>query len=327
MWMQIGHYFLLMKNKYLITGASGFIGSNIVKTLVKQKHEIVVIVRDKKTCWRLKDVASQITIIESDLRGKAIERILDKVKPHYIFHLAAYGMPPQEDNIYDMIDFNLKGAINLLNAAKKNPFKLFVNTGSCLEYGNKHNPLKETDVLEPMNDYSVIKSAFTLYSQKEAVRNKLPIITLRLFTPYGYAEDAFRLIPSVIRSALANEPIKVSTPKSVRDFIFIEDVVNAYIQVTKKTLPPGEIYNIGSGKEHSIGEIVKLSIKLSKSNSDVLWGAVKKQTRYVEPGRLEADLSKSKRLLKWEPKYTIEQGLEKTIQWFQKYDNLYHAKK
>ncbi|QQG40374.1 MAG: NAD-dependent epimerase/dehydratase family protein [Candidatus Levyibacteriota bacterium] len=313
-----------MKNNFLLTGATGFIGSNLARELVRQEQNVSVIVRNKELNWRLKDIADKLDIYECNIQDEKLLEIVNRVKPDYIFHLARYGNLPQEEDILKMIDINFKGTVNLINAAKQNPFKLLINTSSCIEYGVKEQSMKETDYLVPINNFGVVAAGITLYAQKEAIRNNLPIITLRLFTPYGYYEDGFRLIPSVIKSAIENELIKVSTPENVRDFIFIEDVVDAYIGATGIRHNPGEIYNIGSGRQHSIGDIVRLILEITKSKSNVQWGAVKKQTRYIEPAKWQANISKTKKILRWEPKNSIEFGLQKAIQWLNLHKDLYN---
>jgi len=312
-----------MKDNFLVTGATGFIGANIVIELVRQGHNVSVIVRNKELNWRLADISQNINIYEYDIQDPKIQEAVSKIKPDYIFHLAAYGGLPSEDNIDKMVDVNIKGTANLLSAAKKNPFKLFINTSSCVEYGIKNLAMKESDVLEPINNYGVIKSAVTLYCQKEAIRNNLPLVNLRLFTPFGYFENKDRLIPSVVLSAIKNDPIKVSSPKSVRDFIFIEDVVDAYLHAIKMPFSKGEIFNIGTGQQHTIEEIIDMCLKLSNSSSRVFWGTVEKQSRFIEPKTWKADISKTKKILKWEPKSSIESGLKKTIDWFRENKNLY----
>lgn len=312
-----------MKNSFLVTGATGFIGANLTRELVRQGHNVSVIVRDKKLNWRLLDISHKINIHECDIQDPKLQEVVNKIKPDYIFHLAAYGALPSEDDINKMTDVNIKGTVNLINAVKQNTFKLFINTGSCVEYGIKDSAMKEDDVLEPINNYGVIKSAVTLYCQKEAIRNNLPLVNLRLFTPFGYFENKNRLIPSIILSAIKDEPIKVSAPGSVRDFIFIEDVVDAYLHAIKMPFSKGEIFNIGIGKQHTIKEIINICLKLSNSKSQILWGTVEKQSRFIEPKTWKADMSKTKTLLKWEPKNSIESGLQKTIDWFRKNKNLY----
>lgn len=312
-----------MKDNFLVTGATGFIGANLVRELVSLGQKTNVIVRDRKLNWRISDISDKINIFECDITDPKLQEIVNEIKPKYIFHLASYGNLPHEDDIYKMIDINLKGTINLLNALKKNPFKLFINTGSSAEYGVKEMEMKESDVLSPINNYGIIKSAITLYCQKEAIRNNFPIINFRLFTPYGYFEEKSRLIPDVALSALKRRPIKVSSPVHVRDFIFIEDVVDAYIHAVKIEHLPGEIYNIGSGKQYSVEDIVKKVLSITKSKSNAQWGAVAKQTRYIEPKMWIADISKAKEVLRWEPKNSIESGLKKTIDWLTQHKDLY----
>lgn len=312
-----------MKNTFLVTGATGFVGSNLVRELVNNQQRVSILARNKNLNWRLLDIADKLDIYEGDIQSENLQKIVGQIKPDYIYHLAGYGNLPHEDDIYKMIDINLKGTINLINAVKKNPFTLFVNTGSSGEYGLKESPMKESDLLMPINNYSVIKSAITLYCQKEAIRNDLPIITLRLFTPYGYYEGANRLIPDVALSAIEERPIKVSSPSHVRDFVFIEDVINAYLQATKVTHEPGSIYNIGTGVQYSVNNIVEEVKEITQTKSAVEWGAVAKQARYIEPSMWQADIAKAKEILQWQPKNSIESGLKKTIEWFKNHKAVY----
>lgn len=312
-----------MNNIYLVTGATGFVGSNIVRRLVKDGKKVNILTRNKKLNFRFSDIASKITVHEVDLQNPKLLKIIDKIKPEYVFHLAVYGSLPNEKDMNDLIDTNLLGTANLINALKQNKFKLMINTGSSSEYGNKEDSMKESDLLVPVNDYGVIKAATTMFVSKEAIRNNLPIITFRLFSPYGPYEHATRLIPSVILNALKNKPIQVGNKKNVRDFTFVDDVVDAYIRARNLKFNPGEIFNIATGRQHRVSEVVETIISKTHSNSKIEWGAKPKQERQIEPNRWEADIKKSKKLLDWKPKYSLDQGLSKTIDWFSKNINLY----
>jgi nucleoside-diphosphate-sugar epimerase len=311
------------KYNYLITGGSGFVGSNLVRHLVKKGERVTLILRNKSHLWRIADIKSKVDILYVDLRSSHVPKLVQNIRPDIIFHLASYGVSPKDQDISAMIDTNIKGTINLIDAVKQHPFKLFINTGSTLEYGIRNTAMSEKHRLSPINEYGITKVATTLYCQKESIRSSLPIITLRLFTPYGYFEQESRLIPSVILSALDNKPICVSSSTHVRDLIFIEDVVSAFLKTTHKKLAPGEIINIGSGIQHNIGRIVQIRKKITKSDSEVLWGTVKKQKRYIEPKVWKADIAKARSLLSWKPNYTVAQGLEKTVNWFEKNRHLY----
>lgn len=312
-----------MQGIYLITGATGFVGSCIARELIRQKKHVSVIVRDKRLNWRLHDIASKLDIYECDLLSKSLDTAIARIMPTYIFHLASYGSLPFENITAQMVDVNIKGTMNLVNAVKKNKFKLFVNTGSSSEYGIKSSKMKESDILVPINDYGIIKTAVTLFCQKEAIRNNLPIVTLRLFSPYGYFEDKSRLVPTIIINALKNKPIELSFPNNVRDFIFIEDVVNAFIKATESKTNPGEVFNIGAGKQHRVSDVVSLVLQITNSNSKIVWGKVKKQARQTEPKKWEADILKAQKILKWKPEYKLHMGLKKIIEWFRQYYYLY----
>ena len=309
--------------KFFITGGTGFIGSALVRSLIKKGESVVIFKRDKTSFWRLKDISKECEIITGDLRDKSLKSKIKKIKPTYIFHLATYGAVPEEDDTDNLIDVNIKGTINLFEAAKGVDVKLFVNTGSSSEYGVSKRAIKESDPTFPINDYGISKLAATLYSKKEAERYLLPSITFRLFSPYGYFESSKRLIPSVVINALQNKTISVGSPNNVRDFIFIEDVVNAYLLATKAQHLPGSVYNIGSGQQHNVSDVVKCILHKSKSQSNVNWGAVKNQKRQIEPKKWQANITKAGKNFYWKPTYSFEEGIVKTIDWFYRNKSLY----
>lgn len=313
---------LINTRSVLVTGAAGFVGANLVHKLVKLGCIPHLIERRDANVWRIKNVDKQVVFHNVDLLNRTkIKKLIKTIKPEVIFHLATYGGYPPQKEIEKTMKTNVIGAMNLLNACMDVGFISFINTGSSSEYGIKNKPMMETDVLEPVTIYGVSKASAALFYQTIAKIKNLPIVTLRLFSPYGYYEGKTRLISSAILSCLRNKPLVLSSPISVRDFVFIEDVVDAYIKAAELKLKSGEIFNIGYGKMHSSEEVVEKIIELTGTDTKPQWGKLPNPRK--EPKEWVANISKSKDILHWQPKYSLNEGLTKTVKWFEKNISLY----
>lgn len=304
--------------KVLVTGATGFVGACLTRRLVMAGYDVHIFTRKQSNRWRILDILNLLDEHEVDLRDFAtLQKKVTDIKPNIIYHLATYGGFVFQQDTRSIIESNFIGTVNLLRACEKVGFDYFVNTGSSSEYGFKQNPMSEMDIPEPVGDYGISKCAATFFCQSEAIQKRLPIVTLRLFSPYGYWDDSKRLIPYVIKSVLRGNPPKLSTPNSVRDYIFIEDILDFYQKIVTRKSSIGGIFNIGSGCQHSIGEVVSLITKFIGNNVKPIWGEFKHQRS--EPTTWVADITKSKKE-GLELKVPLQVGLEKTIIWIK--DNL-----
>lgn len=313
---------VLKRKRILISGATGFIGANLVRKCLEAEAKVHIITRMSSNKWRIKDILEDINEHCVDLLDREkLEVLLSEIKPEIIFHTATYGGFSYQKDVDDITQVNIMGTINLLNACLKVGFDIFVNTGSSSEYGIKSESMSEMDPLGPNSDYGAAKVSATLFCQAKAKSGKLPIVTLRLFSPYGYYEERSRLVSSVIVSCLRKENPKVSSLESVRDFVFIEDVLDAYIKVANISSIGGEIFNIGCGQQRSVGEVVNKIIELTGRKVCPEWDCVCRRAN--EPAVWQADVSKAKNILKWKPKHTLEEGLDKTIKWFERNLSLY----
>jgi len=314
----------MLKNKRIVvTGATGFIGANIIRHFLKKGARISAFFLSDDDKWRIKDISKDISEYPVNLLERAeLEDAISQIKPQIVFHTAAYGGHVFQKDTDKIMKTNFLGTVNLLKACNNADFELFVNTGSSSEYGVKSHPMKEDDSPQPVTDYGISKLAATLYCQAVARSENKPIVTLRLFSPYGYYDEQTRLIPSIIISCLKGRNPEVLAPDCVRDFIFIEDVIDAYIKVTEnKDRVKGEILNVGFGKQCSVAKTVGEIIKFTKNVSKLQRG--KSPNHRVEPKVWQADISKAERLLNWKPKYDLGKGLKKTIDWFQENSSLY----
>ncbi len=316
---------MILKNKkVLLTGGAGFIGANFVYKLLELGSDIHLIVKPQTNLWRVAPLRDHVTLHMVNLINEAdIKKFIVALQPSIILHFATYGAYQRtQQNIQETINTNIVGTLNLLNACLEIPFECFINTGSNSEYGSKNAPMRESDILEPNNLYGVTKATATLYCQLIAKQKNLPIVTFRPFAVYGYFEDKPRLIPAIIRGHLTNSTFHLSSPHHVRDFIFIEDLIDAYLKAMEKIdIVKSTIFNVGSGIQYSLDEVVHLIEKIV--------GSLLKRSDYTiataqqEPTVWRADISHIKNMLQWEPRFSLEEGLIKTIEWFRKNEALY----
>lgn len=311
-----------MSGSVLVTGATGFVGACLTRRLVALGYETHCVVRRESNRWRIADLAGNVTEHRCDLRDSAdVTACIERVRPEIVCHLATYGGFAFQRDERNIVEANLLGTMNLLRACETVGFRLFVNTGSSSEYGIKKQPMREDDLPEPVGDYGVTKVAATLFCQAEAVQKKLPIVTLRLFSPFGPWDDPQRLIPYAASRLLAGDSPQLAVPRSVRDYVYIDDVVNCYMSLIKGggTVQSG-VFNVGSGVQSEIGEVVATLENLSGSDAKVLWG--ERPVARPEPEIWVADVNKARVLLGWEPRTSLQDGLAVTVQWMR--ENLHY---
>lgn len=314
---------MIKKRNVFVTGAGGFVGANIVRTLLAKNYSVHILNHSPKISWRLQEIKEKISIHQGDLtEKKSLRSILKNLNPDYIIHLAAYGAYSFQTELEKIISVNIEGTKNLLEASKDIPYKCFINTGSSSEYGFKNKPMRETDFCDPVSFYAATKLGTTALCKVFAQINNKPIVTFRLFSVYGPYEEPARFIPAIMKGLLTKNTIKLTPGKQRRDFIYINDVSNAYISALslgKKI--QGEIFNIGTGKEYTNDEVVQTLFKATGQKTKIDKGGYQK--RSWDTPHWKADISKTKKLLGWKPTYTIDKGLLNTYSWFEKNSQFY----
>ena len=314
-----------MKKKYLVTGSSGFIGSVLLRKLLDNNKDVYVILRKQSNTWRINDLLDKVTVYNSDLSNVSeLTQIIRKVKPNIIFHLATNGAYSYQKNSNKIIHTNILGTWNLLQACNTTDYELFVNTGSSSEYGFKKFAMKETDILEPASYYAVTKCAQTLLCSHIAKQEKKPIVTIRPFAVYGPYEEPKRFMPTLMKALLFNKKMGLVSPEIARDFIYIDDIVDAYLKIKELKNNHGEYFNIGTGLQSTIKDVVETAIKITGKNAQFKWGSM--ENRNWDTSNWVADISKAKQLLNWVPKTNLEQGIRLTWNWFRKNQQFYENK-
>ena len=313
---------MIKGKKVLVTGATGFVGSCLAHKLIELGNEVHVFLRKSSNLWRINGVIDELKSHYVDLCDhKRVEQTIKEIKPEIIFHCAAYGTYPSQKESETIVKTDLFGTINLVNACAKTDFTRLINTGSSSEYGIKDHPMSEGDVLEPYSMYGVAKSSASIFCQHMAREHGLPIVTLRPFSVYGYYEEPSRFIPTVIVSCLQNRSPRIFSKNSVRDFVFIEDLIDAYLNASQVPSAIGQIINIGGGKQHTVAEVAEKIVELTGNQVKIIFD--ERETSRIEPKVWVADISKAKSLLNWKPKHDLKMGLSKTVQWFKQNLSLY----
>ena len=260
-------------------------------------------------------MAEEAECVVADLTdANELRKKLRQLRPEWIFHLAAYGAYSFQTQTRAMIDINIGGTLNLVQAATETGFEVFVNTGSSSEYGFKNHPTTENDVLEPNSFYAVTKAAGTLLCQHIARSQNLRTPTLRLYSVYGPYEDSERLIPTLIRHGLAGQLPRLASPNIARDFVHVDDVCDAYLSaVTARLDDPGSIINIGTGVQTRLNEIVSITRAILEIEQEPEWDSM--PARAWDCDTWIADVTKAEIKLSWRAKIDIRRGLARTIDW------------
>lgn len=298
-----------------ITGAGGFVGANLTRKLCSLGLDVHIIVKPESNLWRLEDIKKKINIHRGDLLNKKrLSILLVRINPNIIYHLATHGAYSFQNDTKKIIDVNIIGTINLLDAAKKINYDSLVLTGTSSEYGFKKHLMRETDILEPTSFYAASKASSTLLAQVFAREYKKPINIVRPFSVYGPYEEQSRFIPTITRALFEEKEISLTGGKQRRDFIYIDDVINAYLLFLSQKNLQGEVFNLGTGKQYTNDEVVETLFRAIGKKTSIKKGAFPKKT--WDTSFWVADISKSKKILKWQPKVTLEEGLKKTYKWW-----------
>ena len=308
--------------KVLVTGATGFVGACLTQQLVREGYDVHTFVREQSNLWRLQEVLSSISRHTVDLTDfSAVTKAIRDIRPNFVCHLATYGGFSFQRDQTAIFMANFMGTVNLVQACEQVGFDYFINTGSSSEYGVKRSPMSEADVLVPVGDYSVSKAATTLYCQSEAIQKALPIITARLFSPYGPWDDPQRFVPYCMKTYMRGETVKVATPDAVRDYVFIEDVIDFYLHVLRKQpAQSAHIFNVGSGQQVAVGEVAGIIGELMDAPQTAYFGHATKRSTESPVWRAEVEQARE---IGWRPKTSLQEGLKKTVSWMREHQYLY----
>ena len=303
--------------RHLITGASGFVGSNLIRKLIDENQELTILVREDSNLWRINDLIPKIQTFKTDLSNyEKLKKIISDINPDFVYHLGTYGGYPFQTNIQKITQVNVINTINLFESLSKcNNLKLIINFGSSSEYGQKSIPMNENDEAVPITLYGISKLTQTKFAKFYSKNMNLPIVTLRLFSIFGPFEEPGRLIFDIMTSIIKGKTIELSSPFPRRDFVYVRNVIQAIETTINAKNVVGEIFNIGTGVMHSVQDVVNNVLEIAKSDNKISWG-IKQKRVFDNMTSWVSDTEKTKKILKWKPKYSFTEGLLHTYKWY-----------
>lgn len=271
-------------------------------------------VRGGHNRWRLEDVLDQVQLHEADLGdAQALRGCLGQVRADWIFHLATNGAYPQQKDVEQIVQTNVAGTINLLEAGLKVGFEAFVNTGSSSEYGFKDHAPAENEWLEPNSAYAVTKAAGTLYCSHIARSTGAHVLTLRLYSVYGPFEEPTRLMPQLLARSLSDTLPPLVGPDTARDYIYVDDVSDAYVAAATGPTATGSVYNIGSGIQTPLRAVVEIVRRLRRMRTEPVFGSM--PGRSWDTTTWIADNRKARTELGWQPRRSLDDGIALMAGW------------
>jgi len=307
-------YIRALHGPILVTGASGFIGSNLYKTLAAVRDDVYAVVRRGKN-WRLAEVRDE-NMVAVDLNDyAATKNLVDSIGPQTVFECAAYGAYSFEEDASLIYQTNVQSIVNLAELLAKRTCAAFIHAGSSSEYGGNCSAPAEDSMCEPNSHYAVSKVAVASYLRYMGKYRNFPCANLRLYAVYGPYEDSARLIPTLLRNALAGKLPPFVDPRTSRDFIYVGDVCAAFIRAAAAMHPGlyGESFNIGTGVKTTIADLAETTRRVFGVNEEPKFGSMEARAWdlpdwYADPGKAYTKLG-------WKPATGLDQGLRLTADW------------
>ncbi len=320
----------LKDKKVLITGADGFIGSHLVEELLDEGCKVRAFVYyNSFNSWGWldtfpKEKLQQIEVIAGDIRDPhGVRNVMKDIE--IVFHLAALIAIPYSYNSPDTyIDTNVKGTLNIVQAARELGIERVLVTSTSEVYGTAlYVPIDEKHPRQGQSPYSATKIGADAMADSFYRSFNVPITIVRPFNTYGPRQSARAVIPTIISQLLSGKTeIKLGALHPTRDLVFVRDTVKGFIEIAKNDATIGQEVNIAMMEEISIGDLAQIIINLINPEVIILNDSERLRPEKSEVERLFGSNLKIKELTNWQPEYTIESGLKETIQWFSEPKNL-----
>ena len=294
--------------KYLISGGSGFIGSNLVRTLIQNNNEVSIIIRSNSDLTLIDDIIPKCTLFEYNGTIKSLINIFEKSTPDIVVHLAAYSSFEHSfKNIKEMINSNITFGTQILEAMVLHSVPYFVNTGTYWQHFNGRS-------YNPNSLYAATKQSFQdilkFYTESKSIKS----ITLKLFDTYGPNDKRKKIFTLIANAASNNKPLPMTSGEQLIDIVYISDVVDAFLVAidritTKKNLSNDEVFFVSSGRRIKLKSLVEQFLNVYYRKIDIEWGKKPHRAREIMTPIKNVPI-----LPNWKPKVALKKGLKLIFQ-------------
>jgi len=320
----------LQGKKILVTGAGGFIGSHLSEALVESGAKVKALVHyNSRNDWGLiellpGEIKESLEVVTGDIRDPFFMR--DIVQGcQIVFHLAALiAIPYSYTAATSYVDTNVKGTLNVLQACLDAGVERVVHTSTSEVYGTaQYTPIDEKHPLQGQSPYSASKIGADMLAESFKRSFGLPVSIIRPFNCYGPRQSARAIIPTIITQALVSPKLKLGALTPIRDLTYVKDTVDGFIAVAESDRTVGEVINFGTGSGLSIGRLAKKIMGLVGKDREIICDERRMRPEESEVMELICDAGKARELVGWEPRYTLENGLQETITWIKQHLSWY----
>ena len=311
------------KNRCLVTGAGGFIGSHLVQRLAEEGYSVRALVHyNSRNDWGLLEdlppaVLADIEVVTADIQDPfSVRKAVAGCG--FIFHLSSLiAIPYSYAAPQTYVTTNVLGAINVLEAARAEGVERIVHTSTSECYGTaRYVPIDEKHPLQGQSPYAASKIGADMMAESYYRSFGVPVATLRPFNTYGPRQSARAIIPTIIAQALEGGEIRLGSLAPTRDLNYVDDTVDGFIRAAEAPGAVGTVTNVGSGREISVGGLARLILLIMGKETPIVCDVQRVRPKDSEVERLVCDNRKARELIGWEPRVTLEEGLRRTVDWF-----------
>jgi nucleoside-diphosphate-sugar epimerase len=296
-----------------VTGASGHIGSYLVRRLLADGHAVAALMRPASSRAVLGDALAEVQVIEGDLLSSTYHAPLASFAPDVVYHLAWWGITAEDRNAPQQVTANVRGTLDLLEAAHNAGAELFVSTGSQAEYGRVSGSIAEDHPLRPETAYGIAKAALSQYLVPGYCdRVGMRSIWLRIFSVYGPGDAATHMMPTLIESLLDHQRPALTKGEQKWDYLHIEDTAAAIAEAGATPQLSG-VFNVASGRVVPLRDVIEQVRDLIDPALPLGIGDL--PYRHDQVMHLQGDITRLRLATGWEPTVDLEDGLRNTVNW------------